>query len=350
MRVALVTVGDTRRLTGGYLYNRRLLDGLGDYGVGAEEVVPCGADSGEQAEAAAGFGVSFDPTRFDAVVVDALARIVVAPHLDRWRVVRPVVALVHELPGVADPATAGREYPYEGPLIRSDRVVAVSRHGAEVLSGRGVPAGKLAVVPPGLDGLRRSREERRAAEPPARGTRRVLCVAQWIPRKGVLDLVRAWGTEDRAGAVLDLVGETEADAGYAARVRERADEPSIRVWGTVDDATLAGLYASADLFALPSRYEGYGIVYAEALSFGLPVVACRVGPVPEVVGEEAALLVPPGDLGALSEALGRLLGDPGLVEKMSAAALGRAARLPRWEDTAEGFLGVLRGAVRERRG
>jgi glycosyltransferase involved in cell wall biosynthesis len=176
-------------------------------------------------------------------------------------------------------------------------------------------------------------------------------VAQWIPRKGVIDLVRAWAAEDRPGAVLDLVGETEADAGYAARVREEiAMEPSIFARGAVDDATLARLYASADLFALPSRYEGYGIVYAEALSFGLPVVACRVGPIPEVVGEEGALLVPPGDVGALSGALGRLLGDPGLRKKMSAAALRRAARLPRWEETARGFLGVLRGVVRERGG
>ncbi|MBA3585592.1 MAG: glycosyltransferase [Gemmatimonadetes bacterium] len=96
------------------------------------------------------------------------------------------------------------------------------------------------------------------------------------------------------------------------------------------------------------RYEGYGIVYAEALSFGLPVVACAVGPVPEVVGGEAALLVPPGDMDALSGALGRLLSDAGLREKMSAAALRRAAGLPLWRETVEGFLGVLRDVVEER--
>src|SRR3712207_1547433 len=197
LRISFVTVGDTGRLTGGYLYNRRLLAGLEENGVRTEEVVPCGADLDEQAGSAPGFGASFDPTPFDVVVVDALARVVVAPHLDRWRSVRPVVALVHELPGVADPTSADRERPFEGPLLRSERVVAVSRHGGEVLSGRGVPAGRVAVVPPGFDGLRRSREGTRAG-----GPRRVLCVAQWIPRKGVLDLVRAWTMEDRSGAVL----------------------------------------------------------------------------------------------------------------------------------------------------
>ena len=346
MRVAFVTVEDTARLTGGYLYNGRLLDGLEENGVEVEMVVPCGAEPAEQAEAAPGFGGALDPARFDVVVVDALARIVAAPHLDRWRSVRPVVALVHELPGVADPSSVVRERPFEIPLLRSDRLVAVSGHGREVLLGKGVPAGRVAVVPPGFDGLEPCPEEPRDG-----GAPRVLCVAQWIPRKGVLDLVRAWKTEDRSGAVLDLVGETDADAGYAAKVREAASEdPSILVRGPVDDATLAGLYASADVFALPSRYEGYGIVYAEALSFGLPIIACAVGPVPEVVGGEAALLVPPGDTEALSGALGRLLSDAGLREKMSAAALRRAAGLPRWRQTVGGFLRVLRDVVEGRGG
>ena len=218
------------------------------------------------------------------MVLDALARIGVAPHLGRWRSGRPVVALVHELPGVAEPSAADRERPFERALLRSDRLVAVSRHGREILLGKGAAPGRVHVVPPGFDGPGRPEGEPRGGE-----ALRVLCVAQWIPRKGVLDLVRAWKAGGRSGAVLDLVGETDADAGYAAKVREAASEdPAILVHGPVDDATLAGLYASADAFALPSHYEGYGIVYAEALSFGLPVVACPVGPVPEVVGGEAA--------------------------------------------------------------
>ena len=345
MRVAFITVGDTDRLTGGYLYNRRVLEGLEERRVKVETSVPCGAGPGDQAAAAPAFGDGFDPGRFDAVVLDALARIVAAPHLDRWRSGRPVVALVHELPGVAEPSAADRERPFERALLRSDRLVAVSRHGREVLLGKGAASGRVHVVPPGFDGLGRPEGKPRDGE-----ALRVLCVAQWIPRKGVLDLVRAWKAEGRSGAVLDLVGETDADARYAAKVREAASEdPSTLVHGPVDDATLAGLYASADAFALPSRYEGYGIVYAEALSFGLPVVACSVGPVPEVVGGEAALLVPPGDVDALSGALNRVLSDAGLRKKMSAAALRRVAGLPRWGDTVEGFLTVLQDVVAERK-
>ena len=113
-------------------------------------------------------------------------------------------------------------------------------------------------------------------------------------------------------------------------------------------AMLGSAYAAADLFVLPSRYEGYGIVYAEALAQGLPVIACEVGPVPELVGDEAALLVPPGDVEALSEGLDLLLGDATRREQMSAAARRRAGELPRWEDTTDGFLGVLREAAAQR--
>lgn len=342
--MAFVTVGDTGRLTGGHLYNRRLVDGLRAADVETEVVAPCDAAPKDQARASRGFGDAFDPARFDVLVVDALARILVAPHLDRWRSFRPVIALVHELPGVADPASARLERPFEGPLLRSDLLVAVSGHGREVLLARGAPASRVRVVPPGFDGLVNRPATRRGS-----GATRVLCVAQWIPRKGVLDLALAWRMRGRLDAALDLVGETEADASYAAEVRETvAADPSVTVHGPVDDATLAGLYASADLFALPSRYEGYGIVYAEALSFGLPVVACDVGPVPEVVGGEAALLVPPGDTGALSGALGTLLSDAGLREKMSVAARRRAADLPRWRDALDGFRGALRAVVEAR--
>ncbi|HEX5848069.1 MAG TPA: glycosyltransferase family 4 protein [Rubrobacter sp.] len=333
-------MGDTGRKTGGYLYNARVISGLRDRGMAVEEVVPCGASPGEQ-RAARRF--AFDPSVFDAVVVDALARIVAAPRLDLWRSIRPVVALVHELPGVAggDP---DHERAYEGPLLRADRLVAVSGHGRSVLLDRGVPAERISVVPPGFDGVVAARVSYSGGPP-----LRALCVAQWIERKGILDLVEAWTLRGRPGAVLELVGETNADPAYAARVREAvqsAPHGSIVVSGRVDDAGLGAAYARADLFALPSRYEGYGIVYAEALASGLPIIACGVGPVPELVGREAAVLVEPGDADGLSAALDLLLGDAALRTRMSEAAIRRASGLPRWEDTVAGLEAVLKGILR----
>ena len=174
---------------------------------------------------------------------------------------------------------------------------------------------------------------------------RALCVAQWIERKGILTLVEAWTLRERKGAVLELIGETDADPDYAVQVRdaiEAAPRGSIVVSGCVDDAALGASYAAADLFVLPSRYEGYGIVYAEALAHGLPIIACDVGPMPELVGRKAAVLVRPDDRENLSAALDLLLGDPTLRVRMSAAATRRASRLPRWEHTVIGFEQILR--------
>jgi glycosyltransferase involved in cell wall biosynthesis len=345
MRVAFVTVGDTSRLTGGYLYNNRVLAELREAGIEIEEIIPCGATPQEQA-ASQFSSVVLNPRRFDVIVVDALARIVCAPHLDRWREERPVVAIVHELPSVAAAEEAtDKEREYERPLLRADYLIAVSGHGRSILENRGVPATRIHVLSPGFDRLSRSGGR------PATPRVCALCVAQWIPRKGILDLVRAWTLRERPGASLELVGETDADPAYAASVRAAiasAPDASIISSGPVDDARLGAAFNAADLFVLPSRYEGYGMVYAEALAHGLPIIACDVGPVPEVVGEEAAFLVPPGDVEALSGVLDLLLQDAVLRDRMSVAARRRAKRLPRWEDTTAGLLRVLREVVTER--
>jgi glycosyltransferase involved in cell wall biosynthesis len=305
-----------------------------------EELVAGGASQQEQLASAPRVGSMLNPTSFDAIVVDAIASIAVASHLDRWRASRPVIALVHELPSVAGEPETGEtadQRDYEEPLLRADRLVAVSGHGRGLLEARGVPPERVSVVPPGFDRLAPA-EETQAVW--SAGPVRALCVAQWIPRKGIHTLIEAWNRRSRPGAVLELVGETDATTAYAASVREAiaaASDASILVSGPVDDAALHAAYAAADLFVLPSRYEGYGMVFAEALSFGLPVVACEVGPVPDLVGPEAALMVPPDDAPALAAALDLLLGDPGLRDRMSATALRRATQLPRWRDTVIGF-------------
>jgi glycosyltransferase involved in cell wall biosynthesis len=329
-----------------------VISGLRRRGLEIEEVVAGGASPDEQRTAALRFGSTFDPSRFDTIVVDALARIAVAQHLDLWLSWRPVVALVHELPSVAGggsgPETIACERDYEEPLLRADRLVAVSDHGRNVLLGRGVSTERIYVVPPGFDGVPVGDGPHVQRDGPVRA----LCVAQWIPRKGILTLVEAWTLRERQGAVLELIGETDATPDYAVLVREAieaAPRGSIVVSGCVDDAALGASYAAADLFILPSRYEGYGIVYAEALAFGLPIIACDVGPVPDLVGREAAVLVRPDDKDALSAALDLLLGDPTLRVRMSAAASHRASCLPRWEDTVAGFEHVLRTAAETRK-
>lgn len=344
MRIAFITVGDEKRLTGGYLYNARIQAGLCKEGIEVVEITPGGAAVTEQLEASKTLDAHLNPEDFDVLVVDALARVLVSDWLDSWRERTPVVAMVHELPSVAGAADPRPEEP----LLNSDRLVVVSENGKEILEGRGVSTDRISVVPPGFDRLQDAGGG--AANKPGENETRVLCVAQWIERKGILELVRAWNRKQRPQATLQLIGENDIDPAYSAAVWKEIwvfPENRISVGGPLDDAALSAAYSRADLFALPSKYEGYGMVYAEAMAYGLPIVACDVGPVPHLTGG-AASLVPPGDLGALSETLDLLFEDPDLRSRMSQAATRRAGDLPRWSDTVENFRRVLHGAVASR--
>lgn len=345
MRIIFVTAGDTTRPTGGYRYNARVLGVLRGLGHEVEEAATPDAGLAAQQAAAHELGSRVLSSSADALLIDALARGACAPWLDTARAQRAVVALVHEPAIIAESAAqaadAGRAAAIDGPILRANRLIVPSDEGRVVLGAGGVPAERIIVALPGCD---------RPADAPnvARrrgGTVRALCAAQWIPRKGILTLVEAWRRLGPANATLTLAGETDIDPPYAGLVRAAlAELTSVTVAGALDQAALTRAYASADLFVLPSRSEGYGMVYAEALAHGLPIVACDVGPVPEVVGE-AGLLVAPDDPSALAGALGLLIGDAALRARLASAAHERARTLPAWEDTAAAVLRALNEAV-----
>jgi len=113
--------------------------------------------------------------------------------------------------------------------------------------------------------------------------------------------------------------------------------------GRIEEGALATLYRQASVFALATRYEGYGMVFGEALVHGLPVVTCATGAVPETVPPGAGLLVPVNDPAAFSAALRRVLTDAPLRRQMADAAMIAGLALPRWSDTA-----AVMGAVLDR--
>lgn len=351
MRVALVTAGDIGRRTGGYLYHARVAGELAREGVRVAQVVASrdATPGGQRLAALDGDRLAEQVLAADVVVVDALAALVAAPWLDAWQARRPLIALVHELPSVASGDAAVDLRAAEARLLRADRVVAVSGHGRDILIAGGVAARRIVVAPPGADRLAAPSESEPAES--GDGALHVLCVAQWIPRKGIETLLRAWLTLGRDDATLDLIGETDADPAYAARVRALVDAAppgAVAVHDAVDDRELAAAYRRAALFVLPTRYEGYGMVFAEALLYGVPVVASAVGPVPDLVGPDAGLLTPPDDPTALAGAIARLLDDAGLRASMTVAARARGRELATWAETARAFRAALDAAIRER--
>jgi glycosyltransferase involved in cell wall biosynthesis len=136
-----------------------------------------------------------------------------------------------------------------------------------------------------------------------------------------------------------FVGSLERTA-TAARIGDR-----LRITGPLGAAALQREQRGADLLVVPSRAETYGMVVTEALAAGTPVLAARVGGVPEALGETPdgvpGLLVPPEDAGALTGALTRWLTDAGLRDRLRRAARRRRAELPDWSATSRCVAAVL---------
>jgi glycosyltransferase involved in cell wall biosynthesis len=183
----------------------------------------------------------------------------------------------------------------------------------------------------------------------------LLSVAAVIPGKGHDVLLDALEPLAALRWECRLVGSLELDPAFVERLRRRVLDAGmdgrVRFAGPQAEPELARTYAAADVLVLPSRAETYGMVVAEALARGLPVVAADVGGVPEALGHGAdgarpGLLVPPGDPVALRDALRAWLEDAGLRRRLRLAARERRASLGSWATTASSVVQVLQGAAR----
>jgi phosphatidyl-myo-inositol dimannoside synthase len=187
-----------------------------------------------------------------------------------------------------------------------------------------------------------------------RAPKQVLAVARLVVEhsyKGIDKLIAGWPrvlTQVR-DAHLVIAGDGSDRPRLAALALATGVERSVKFVGAVGDADLERLYSGSAVFALPSRTsvdppqgEGFGLVYIEAGAAGLAVVAERAGAIPEVVADgESGLLIEPGDIYGLSDALTRLLRDPELAERLGAEGRRRASTVFSYERFRDGVRDLL---------
>lgn len=287
----------------------------------------------------------------DVVLVDSIAAGFLAAWLTVHRPAWPLAAILHQPPGGIDHGALRRAV-QTGLDLATYRHVSVLLLASEPLAAL-LPRWlrrdrRVVVVPPGCDVAPDAvevgdlRAGRRAG---------LLCVGNWVERKGILDLLEAFARLPADAATLHLVGREDAEPEYAARVRARLQQPDMTgrvvVHGPVDTRTVAGLYRAADVFVLASMREPYGTVYGEAMASGLPVVGWRAGNLPYLARhEQEGLIVHPGDLDGLTTAIQRLAYDADLCRRLGAAAQRRAESFPTWEQSAQQLFSVLRALAR----
>ncbi len=361
MRVALVVYGRIDTLTGGYLYDRMVMDHITARGHGATVVSLRGPPYPN------GLLENFSSAALDQMMTSGADLIL----QDEWchpslfylnrrlrrRIKAPLVAIVHQArcdiptPGWRRRLLSLCERLY---LDSVDGFVFNSESTRDTVF-RLTPSNRpFVIAPPGGNRLAGessySKIRERAGRP---GPLVLLFIGNVIPRKGLLPLVDALAAVPNRDWRLDVVGSLTMDPAHVRRVSERIQDKGlssrIRLLGVLDGPPLARRFSGSHLLCMPFAYEGFGIATAEAMGFGLPVIGSADGATRElVVHGESGFLVAPGNTAALTSVLERFQGDLGLRIRMSEAARRRFERLPTWEASMDRIARFLKGLTRER--
>ena len=322
--------------TGGYGYDRRIVEGLKQLGwqvdllsLGEGFPFPSAAQLA-QAEAL----LSALPDNA-LLMVDGLAYGVLDEWAKRESKRLRIVALVHHplaLETGLDEGQRQRFFASEvAALSCASGVVVTSKATARELSeSYDVEAGQITVALPGTDPASLI-PDRTPNRPP-----HILSVGSLIERKGhdvLLDALSRIADLDWSAAI---IGSRDLDPATTKALEQKilALKLTERVRLAGECGDVRSVMAHADIFALASRYEGDGMVFAEALAEGLPIVACHAGAVPEVVPAAAGILVPADDAAAFADALRTLVSDRSERQTRAKASRLAGAALPGWDETA----------------
>ena len=343
VEVAFAIPGDLRAPTGGYAYDREVLARLPQLGVRARHFPlpgsfpdPTPGDLAETQRLLAALPsdtvIFIDGLAFGAMPADVIST-----------VRAPIVALVHHPlgyePGLSEQRARELNELEKRALAFARRVVVSSDFTNRLLASEfDVPVDIITVAEPGTDPAER-----------ARGTGnplQILSIGSITPRKGFVFLVEALAGIQDLDWRLTIAGPHDRDPAEVSRLKvviaRHGLEGRIELAGALDRRQVAEAYAAADVFVLPSLFEGFGMVLTEAMARGLPIVCTTGGAAAETVPDEAAIKVPPGEVVRLRKALRRIISDEDLRRQLADAAWAAAQHLTRWETTAQRIANVLR--------
>ena len=337
MRIGLVIYGALDTISGGYLYDRKLVEYLRAQGDSVEIFSLPWRNYFAHLTDNLHFRL---PPGLDILIQDELnhASLILANRAPRQY---PVISLVHHLNSSEQhPRWQQVFYQFieahylrsvDGFIFNSETTKAV----VEKTAGDRVPN---VVAHPPTDkfggGVTSQEIENRAAQP---GSLRLLFLGSITPRKGLhtlLESIRMSPNEIQ----LDVVGSLDSDHRYARKMQHTTVtsglNSQVTFHGSVNDQKLSALMRSAHVLVVPSLYEGFGIAYLEGMSFGLPAIGTDVGAAGEIIKAETGFLISPGDAVSLAGQIALLAKDRSLLVKMSLNALKRYKQQPPWSDTA----------------
>ena len=338
MKIGFLIYGSLDTLSGGYLYNRKLVEYLRIQGDTVEII------SLPWRNYAAHLTDNFHfrlPLDLDLLIQDELNHpsLLSANSAPRNY---PVISLVHHLRcSEQRPAWGNWFYQIiENRYLNSvDGFIFNSQTTKRVVS-RLVESSKPDVVayPPTDRFGHPVTEDEVIARAKEKGSIRLLFLGNVIHRKGLHTLLEAISFQPSAFS-LDVVGGLTAEPKYAQEMQEKSIALGLKssafFHGSLNNEDLVAKLKSTHVLVVPSSYEGFGIVYLEGMAFGLPAIGTTAGAASEIITDgETGFLVPPDDAKTLVERLSTLANDRDLLARMSVNALERYRQQPTWEETA----------------
>ena len=345
-RIAFAVPGDLATPTGGYAYDRRMIAELELLGWHVD-VVDLGAGfpwlGDDQKKSALALLSAVPAGR--TIVIDGLALGVLPEAASQLRSRNSLIALVHHPLALESGLTAQQSNTMRtserAALAAVRRVIVTSAATArQLIADYGVTSDRITVARPGNDPV-----------PMAQGSHddavHLLSVGAMVRRKGFDVLIAALASIANLPWRLTIAGDRDRDPKTAAQLDADISRHKlgsrVTILGAVSAQRLAELYAGADLFVLASRFEGYGMAFAEAIAHGLPVIGTSAGAIPETVPEGAGVLVAPDDVDAFAQALRCTIENQEQRHCLAATARAAAGMLPTWQDSAKQFSRVLEG-------
>ena len=342
-RFTFAVPGDLSTPTGGYAYDRKVIAELPTFGWHAD-VLDLGGDFPQPAPATRerAFALLAAVQKGQPIVIDGLALGVLPDAATALRQTHPLIGLVHHPlaleNGLSEAEAAALQASERAALANVRHVIVTSANTARlVVADYGLAPERVTVALPGVDGHRRARSE-------SAGPLRFISVGSIVPRKGYDVLICALATLADLSWHLTIVGDAR-DAETArqldAEIVRTGLQERVRLVGAVPAESLSEFYANADVFVLASRFEGYGMAFAEAVAAGLPVIGTTAGAIAEAVPAGAGVFVPPDDVEALARVLRTIVTDARQRETLSEGARAAAPNLPTWQAAAQTFARVL---------
>lgn len=341
MEINFIIPGDIYSLTGGYLYNRRLSEGLELRGHKVHLIsLPEPLLINESVKNKCSILLRKLPEG-SVVLIDSLVLGLLHELIREFRYRLQIIGLIH-LPSTFNPLIGNGEKTLAGyeleALTDVHHLIVTGQYLKQLLANAGLNKNKISLVEPGVNNFAR---KQLYADVPCE----LLCISNYSAIKGQIVLINALNELRKSKWTLRLYGNLISGKDYVDKmnviIKQAKLQDRILIYDKLEHSEITIPFLNADLFILPSLFESYGMVLTESLAHGIPVLTTTAGNIPSTVPKSMGIFTEPGNADNLATALNELFNDPGKYKLLCQAAAGYYRQARTWDSAVDDFERIL---------